>query len=504
LDIIICMNPCLLGIDLGTSSLKAAVLDTNGRLLAAAGQEYGITSPHPGWAEQDPALWYQAARVAVRQAMQQSGACASDVLAVSLAGQMHTLVCVDSSGHPLRSAILWADQRSAPQVDVLCRQIGSENLAAWAGNPLAAGFTLPSWMWLRDNDPEIARRTRWLLQPKDYLRYRLTGEIGTEPSDASATLLFDPHDRAWSWPLLEIAGLSPDQLPPLHASAGICAGLTRQAAADLGLRAGTPVIFGGSDQAVQALGQGVIEPGQVSSTIGSGGQWFAPLAQPEHDAQLRLHLFCHVLPERWHLEAAMLTAGLALRWLRNNLLPGSTYGELADAAAGAQAAVDGLFFLPYLAGERTPHMDPTATAAFIGLTLRHGRAAMARAVMEGVVFAMRQGLDLLGDLGVHPANVLACGGSNRHPLWLQLQADIYGLPVLPAADLEAAARGAALLAGVGVGVFDSFSAAARTVPAPLAAIEPNPAAVEQYAVAYRRFKQLYPALKTVDSPLHSA
>lgn len=493
------MGKYLLGIDLGTSSLKAAVLGADGSLVAVAGQDYPVVSLQPGWAEQDPALWVQAACSAVRQALRLADARAQDVLAVGLAGQMHSLVCLDGSGQVLRPAILWADQRSALQVEVLNRQIGRENLAAWAGNPPAAGFTLPNWLWLRENEPETAKRTRWLLQPKDYLRYYLTGVIGTEPSDASATLMFDPHVRAWSQPLLEMAGWRPERMPPLHESMEICAGLTRQAAADLGLRAGTPVVFGGSDQAALALGQGVIEPGQVSSTIGSGGQWFAPLAQPVHDPLLRLHLFCHVVPGRWHLEAAMLTAGLALRWLRDNLLPGSSFAELADAAATAEAAGDGLYFLPYLAGERTPHMDASATAAFVGLALRHGCAALTRAVMEGVVFGMRQGLDLLGELGVRPACVLACGGSNRHPLWLRLQADIYGLPVLPAASPEATARGAGLLAGVGAGVFTDFSAAAATIPAPLAPVHPDPAAVERYALAHDCFKRLYPALKAATS-----
>lgn len=489
------MKPYLLGIDLGTSGLKAAVLNGAGRLLACAGQEYAIDAPQPGWAEQDPRTWYGAACRAVRQALGEARVSARDVAAIGLAGQMHSLVCLDERRQVIRPAILWADQRSAAQVARLNAQIGLEKLAACAGNPLATGFALSSWLWLRENEPETACRTRWLLQPKDDLRYRLTGEIGSEPSDASATLMFDPHTCAWSPALLDVAGLSIDHLPPLHASAEVCAGLSRGAAADLGLMAGTPVVFGGSDQAVQALGQGVIGPGQVSSTIGTGGQWFAPLAQPVHDAQLRLHLFCHVLPARWHLEAAMLTAGLALRWLRDQVLVGSDYTALADAASGVSAAADGLFFLPYLAGERTPHMDPTATAAFIGLALRHGRSHLARAVMEGVVFAMRQGLDLLVELGVHPAEVLACGGSNRHPLWLRLQADIYNRPIRPAASPEATARGAALLAGLGVGHFHSFAAAVSAVPPALAAISPDPAAVEGYALAYQRFKQLYPALK---------
>ena len=489
------MDKCLLGIDLGTSGLKAAVLDKNGRLLASAGKEYAIDSPHSGWAEQDPDIWYQAACIAVRHTLSDAGMRPEQVAAVGLAGQMHSLVCADERGAAVRPAILWADQRSALQVDRVNVQLGREKLAACAGNPLATGFALSSWLWLLENEPETIRRTRWLMQPKDFLRFQLTGRIGSEPSDASATLFYDPHKRAWSPALLEIAHLSADQMPPLRASAEICGGLTPQSAADLGLRSGTPVVFGGSDQAVQALGQGIIDPGQVSASIGTGGQWFAPLAQPVHDPLLRLHLFCHVLPSRWHLEAAMLTAGLALRWLRDQILPGSSYVELADAAAGVDAALDGLFFLPYLSGERTPHMDAGATAAFIGLTLRHRRASLTRAVMEGVVFAMRQGLDLLGELGVHPAVVLSSGGSNRHPLWLQLQANIYNLPILPASNPEATARGAALLAGVGTGLYSSFADAVRAVPAPNSAILPDSGVVVKYDRAYQRFKQLYPALK---------
>ncbi|TLN11841.1 xylulokinase, partial [bacterium] len=316
------MDDCLVGIDLGTSGLKAAVLGADGRMLACAGQEYAIDAPRPGWAEQDPWVWYAAACVAVRQALLQAGVSAGQVRAIGLAGQMHSLVCIDAGGAPLRPAILWADQRSAGQVERLNRQLGREALAGSAGNPLATGFTLPSWLWLQENEADVARRTRWLLQPKDMLRYWLTGRIGSEPSDASATLLFDPHLCAWSPFLLDAAHLTADRLPPLHASAEVCAGLSARAAADLGLMPGTPVAFGGSDQAVQALGQGVTEPGQVSSTIGTGGQWFAPLSRPLHDPELRLHLFCHVLPARWHLEAAMLTAGLALRWLRDQVLPG--------------------------------------------------------------------------------------------------------------------------------------------------------------------------------------
>ncbi len=486
-----------IGLDIGTSGAKCVLIDAGARLLGAAGEEYPILTPQPGWAEQDPEEWLRAAALVIRRVLRESGADPRQVAAIGLAGQMHSLVCLGAGEAVLRPAILWADTRSAPQAARLTAQLGRARLAEWAGNPLAAGFMLASWAWLQENEPTTAARTRTLLLPKDYVRLRLTGQIGTEASDASSTLLFDPHAWGWSAPLLAAAGLNADQLPAVFASAGLAGGLLPPFAAACGLPAGLPVVFGGSDQACQALGQGVVRPGRLTVTIGSGGQLFAPLAQPTHDPDLRLHLFCHVAPRTWHLEAAILSAGLALRWLRAAAAPGQSYAQLADAAAQVSAATDGLFFLPYLAGERTPHMDPAARGAFLGLGLNHSTAHLTRAVMEGVVFALRQGFDLMLALGVPPETVIATGGATRHPLWLQLLADILGRPLAPAHTSEATGFGAALLAGVGLGAWPSAAAAAAALPAAGALVVPNPAQVEKYARAYAHYCAIYPALQTL-------
>jgi xylulokinase len=316
------MMRIFLGLDIGTSGAKCVVIDEGARFLAAAGREYPILSPHAGWAEQDPEEWMAAAAACIRAALRESGVDGRQVAGIGLAGQMHSLVCLGAGGEVLRPAILWADTRSAPQVERLTREIGRDRLAQWAGNPLAAGFMLASWAWLQENEPEITRRTAALCLPKDYVRLRLTGQLGSEPSDASSTLLFDPHRRAWSPELLAAAGLRPDQLPQVHESAEVAGGLLPEIAAACGLRAGTPVVYGGSDQACQALAQGALEPGVLTVTIGTGGQLLAPCAAPAHDPGLRLHLFCHVAPAAWHLEAAILSAGLALRWLRDAIAPG--------------------------------------------------------------------------------------------------------------------------------------------------------------------------------------
>ncbi len=357
---------------------------------------------------------------------------------------------------------------------------------------------LPSWLWLVQNEPQIAASTRHLLLPKDYLRYRLTGAIGSEPSDASSTLLFDPHQRAWCLPLLQEIHLSPDFLPPISESAGIAGGLLPEIALACGLLSGTPVVFGGSDVSLQALGHGIIDPGIVSCTIVTGGQLFAPISKPIHDPRLRLHLFCHVIPERWHLEAAILSAGLALRWLRDQFWTDQSYGSLADAAQEVEAATQGVFFLPYLVGERTPVMDPTIRAAFIGLSLEHGRAHIIRAVMEGAVFALRQGLDLMRSLGVSTERLVSTGGANNHPLWLQLQADIFNTPITPSSTPQTTGYGAALLAGLGTGVFDSFQHLPHLgVKNSSNIIMPRPGCIDQYERAYQTYCGIYPNLRKV-------
>jgi xylulokinase len=491
------MPPYLVGIDIGTSSTKSVLIDRDGRVLASAGKEYPLASPQPGWAEQNPADWLNAALTTVRRVVVESGVHPEEIAGIGLAGQMHSLVCLDERGQALRPAILWADRRTGVEVSLLEREIGLHHLAEWTGNPAAAGFMLPSWLWLRANEPEIAAGTRMLLLPKDEVRYRLTGELGTEASDASSTLLFDPHTLCWRTEILEMAGLSPDRLPNVFPSASVAGGLLPEMAAACGLPAGTPVVYGGSDQSMAALGQGVIEPGTVLCTIGTGGQLFVPLASPVHDPLLRLHLFCHAPVGRWHLLGAILSAGLSLRWVRDQLWPGSDYDLLTALASPAAAAEEGLFFLPHLAGERTPHMDSKVRAAFVGLDLRHGQANIVRAVMEGVVFALRQGLDLIQSLDVPEGKLITAGGSTRSPLWVRLQADIFNRPIYTSATVESTALGAALLAGIGAGVYSDFEDAIRQgiVPAQGPYL-PDPTRAAMYADAFERYKRLYPALQS--------
>jgi xylulokinase len=488
-------HPILIGLDIGTSGAKAAAVEDSGKLLAWAGQEYSIHTPRAGWAEQDPADWLAAICCCIRDVLRAAGGDPGNVAGIGLAGQMHSLVCLDARGEVLRPAILWADQRSAAQVRALEASIGRDNLAAWTGNPLAAGFMLASWRWLVENEPDTADATRWLMLPKDYIRYRLTGKIGSEPSDASSTGLFDPHRRCWSEPMLKEAGLTNERLPQIFPSAGAAGGLLTEFARACGLTAGVPVIYGASDVSAQALAQGILEPGTVSCTIGTGGQIFAPLLEPRHDPNLRMHLFCHCLPDTWHQEAAILSAGLSLRWLRDQVFSGSTYDALADAASRVGAGLDGLFFLPFLAGERTPYMNPALRAGFTGLTLRHGQPHMVRAVMEGVVFALRQGLELMQSLGTPVERLVATGGATRHPLWLKLQADIFNRPVYISQAEEATARGAAVLAGLGSGIFSDAREAVQTAfeeAQPAAA--PDAAQAMRYASAYEEYTRWAQAL----------
>jgi xylulokinase len=488
----------LIGIDIGTSSTKTTIIDQDGDVVTWVDEEYRIHSPQSGWAEQDTETWFAAVINTLRKAVDQSHIPVNQVVGIGLAGQMHGLVCVDKAGAPLRPAIIWADHRSKIEVDELKNRIGIDHQAEWLGNPLAAGFMLPSWLWLEKHEPAVAASTRYLMLPKDYIRYRLTGTFGSEPSDASSTLLFDPHTCAWSKPLLHEIGLSIDRLPPVSESSAIAGGLLPEIAASTGLLSGTPVVFGGSDVSLQALGQGITEPGTVSCTIGTGGQLFAPVLRPVHDPQLRLHLFCHAIPERWHLEAAILSAGLSLRWLRDNLWAGQSYSALVDGAQNVEAATQGLFFLPYLAGERTPVMDPDIRASFIGLGLEHRQAHLVRAVMEGVVFALRQGLELMGSLGVSIDRLVATGGATNHPLWLQLQADIFNQPVYISKTSQATGFGAAVLAGIGTGLYND----ARAVPflshqTKDNPVLPNPDRVKMYSRAYREYCRIYPAVKTI-------
>jgi xylulokinase len=487
-------DPMLLGIDLGTSSVKVMAIDPQGEVRTLAAREYSTQTPQPGWAEQDPSAWVQKTFEALLEVLGRISH-PQGIVGIGLSGQMHGTVCLDEEGNALRPAIIWADQRSKTQVDRIKNQLGQDALVRLLGNPLATGFMLPTCLWLQENEPQLWASTAHLLLPKDYLRYTLTGELSSEPSDASGTGLFDLHRRLWNKQVLDRFDIDRRLLPEIQTSSTITGYLKKNTARELGLSEKIPVVIGGSDQACQALGNGLIDPGQASSTIGTGGQIFAPVTYSAVDPQLRYHCFCHVLPDRWHLLGATLSAGLSLRWLRDEFFHDQSYQQMADLAAGAPPGAEGLLFAPYLVGERTPYMDPRARAAFVGLTLRHREEHIVRAVMEGVVFSLRQCLNLLREQGVAVERIIASGGGTKHPLWLRLQADIFEARIHQTRTEEAAAFGAAMLAGIGIGVYaDAQDACGRAVKSTTQVVNPDPENTELYQEKYENFCKLYPAL----------
>lgn len=487
----------LLGIDLGTSSLRAAVVDEAGRIAGLGQEEYGIDSPRPGWAEQDTAVWWRAAVTAVRRAVAAAGVRAEAIGGIGLSGQMHGTVLVDAEERPLGPAIIWADGRSAEEARRLNDEVGLERLAAVAGNRVSPGFMAATLAWLARRQPGRLGGARWSLLPKDYLRLRMTGEAATEPSDAGASLLLDITTDEWSPDLLAAAGVEAGLLPPVMQSAAVAGRLRPRQAEELGLAPGTPVVAGAGDQAAQAVGNGVISERLASSTIGTGGQVFQPCSRPVADPLLRLHCFRHAVPGTWFLMAAMLSAGLSLRWWRDTLhLQGPDAYALLDAEAGAvPPGAEGLLFLPYLLGERTPHMDPAARGALVGMTLRHGRGHVARAIMEGVALALRDGMALMRQLADGPAQIVASGGGARSELWVQIQADVFGLPLTSVLGQERAVVGAAMLAGIGTGVYGGYEEARDACVRYGAVREPDPARAGFYDELYAEYRALYPGLR---------
>jgi xylulokinase len=487
----------LLGIDLGTSSLKSVLISVDGEMLGSGQWEYPIAIPEFGAAEQDPADWIQALIFSIHQALKVSGIEPNQLEGIGISGQMHGMVCLDEGDHVVRPAIIWADQRSQKQVQYVHEYIGKENLGNLTANPLATGFMLSSWLWLRENEPEIAQKTKKLLLPKDFLRFYLVGEWGTDPSDACGTAMFDVRNNNWSLSLLEALDIDQSMLPTVFPSSKIAGGLRSMVADELGLPNGIPVVYGGGDQAVQALANGLVSEGELSCTIGTGGQLLSPVRTPRHDPKLRLHCFNHVVPDLWFLEAAILSAGLSLRWLRDALKVDLSYQELTDTAVEAGGS-KGLYFLPHLIGERTPYMDPESRAMFWGLTLEHGLGQLVSAVLEGVVFALKECFDVMSQLEICADKVIVSGGGGKHKLWLQTVADVFDLPVYRTQQIEAAAIGAALLAGLGTGEIANLEEAASWMNVRDGQpIRPKRTAVEVYRRKYQIWKQLYQAGATI-------
>jgi xylulokinase len=479
----------LLGLDLGTGSAKALLLGEDGGILGEGSVSYPVRAPRPGWAESSPEDWWNAAAEATKAAVGSRGA---RVAALGLSGQMHGVVLADEIGRPLRPAILWADARSVEQLAAYRRL--DEDAGRRLANPPAVGMAGPSLLWLRDHEPDAYASARWALQAKDWLRLRLTGEVAAEPSDASATLLYDLRSDRWDYPVVEALGLRPGLLAPLVASADRAGTLTKEAAGRLGLQAGLPVAAGAADTAAAMLGCGLLRPGSFQLTIGTGGQIVTPRSDPVPDPYGRTHLYRAAAPNLWYSMAAIQNAGLALEWARKIL--GASWDEVYEEAFAVPPGAGGVVFLPYLSGERTPRFDPDARGAWAGLGLEHRRGHLLRAALEGVAFALREGLEALEEAGTPVPELRLAGGGAADESWQQLLADVLGRPLrlLPGAMAAvASARGAALLAGVASGVYRTAEDTLALAPDPDRVIRPGDATAA-YQAAYARYRELYPRL----------
>jgi xylulokinase len=482
----------LLGLDVGTTGARAVAVDEAGRVRAAASAGYSLRTPRPGWAEQDPADWWAGTRSALaRVAADAAGD--GEIAGLGLTGQMHGSVFLDAADEVIRPALLWNDQRTAAQCARITELVGAQRLIELAGNPALTGFQAPKVLWLRDEEPAAYARVAHLLLPKDYVRLLLTGERATDVSDASGTLLLDVRRRVWAEPILDALGIPRAWMPEVYEGPEVTGRLSGAVADELGLPAGIPVAAGGGDNAAAAVGTGIVAAGQVSSSIGTSGVVFAHGDEFAPDPSGRVHAFCHAVPGKYHLMGVTLSAGGSLRWWRDVIGQELAYDDLCAEAAALPPGAEGLLFLPYLTGERTPHLDPEARGAFFGLTARHGRAHLTRALMEGVVFGLRDSLEIMRGLGVAPSRVVATGGGARSALWRELQADVYGVPVSRTAAEEGPAYGAALLAGVGAGAFADVHEACALIELRPERTEPDAARSRAYDRVYAHYRELYPA-----------
>ena len=486
-----------LGLDVGTSGVKAVLVADNGDVIAAATSPLTLSTPRPGWAEQDPEAWWEASVASIRAVRENRPD--ARIASVGVSGQMHSSVFLDASGRVIRPALLWCDGRTTAE----CREIeqcvgGESRLRDLAANPALEGFTLPKVLWLRNHEPAAFARLATVLLAKDYVRYRLTGELATEPSDASATLMFDTANRRWSGEILRAVDLNESIVPRVGGSSEVLGRVSEAGSKASGLPTGTPVVGGGADNACGAAGVGVVAPGEAVASWGTSGTVLAPMAEPRVDPQLRAHTFCHVAPNVWYLMGVVLSAGGAFAWYREQFARELAFDadgleKLAGEAASIPPGAEGVTFLPYLQGERTPHRNAAARAAFLGMTLAHRRAHLTRAVLEGVSFALRDSLTILQSLGLRPAELLLTGGGARSALLRQLQAEVFGVPVATVNREEGPAFGAALLAAVGVGMFSDLASAGRATLERRRVFTPTSEAHLMYDEPYARFRESYRA-----------
>lgn len=487
-----------LGIDVGTGGTRAILIDRTGAVLASHSALHApIHSEYVGWAEQDPNDWWRASQEAIQGVLRLSAEAGqgTSVEAVGLTGQMHGCVMLDDSGQVLRPALIWADQRTQPQCDWLTETVGYGRLIELVANPALPNFTLTKLLWVREHQPEIFARIAHVLCPKDFVRYRMTGELAMDMQEASGTLLLDVAHRRWSEELASLAGIPLQWLPKLYEGPEICARVSAAGASATGLAEGTPVAAGAGDQGAGAVGMGILKPGSVSATIGTSGVVFASTDAPIHDPKGRLHTFCHAAPGLWHVMGVTNGAGLSFRWLKDTLMPLNSYDDLTVLASDVPPASDGLLWAPYLFGERTPHLDPNARAAFVGITASTTRAHFVRAVLEGVAFSLKDTFTLFAELGIPVERIRLGGGGARGPLWRQIQADVYDHPVELLEAEEGGAFGAALLAGTGVQAWSSVEEACNSTIRAAEVIQPKHAEAMQRH--YAHYRKLYPALRQV-------
>jgi xylulokinase len=482
-----------LGIDVGTGGTRALLVDADGKV------RHSFTSPHedmrmerPLWAEQRPENWWDAAQLAIRGVLATAGASGADVRGIGLSGQMHGLVLLDAANQVIRPALIWCDQRSQTQVDGINELVGKETVLSCIANPVLTGFTLPKLLWVRDNEPANFARVRKFLLPKDYLRFQLAGVHVCDVSDASGTALFDVVRRQWSFSLAAQLGIDRSILPEVLESSDISGRVSRAAALATGLSEGTPIVAGAGDQAASAVGNGIVEAGIMSCTIGTSGVVFAHTPAPAYDPAGRVHTFCHAVRGTWHVMGVTQGAGLSLQWFRNNLAPGTGYDTLTAEASTAETGSQGLYWLPYLMGERTPHLDANARGGWIGLTARHTRADLIRSLLEGVSYSQMDGLEIIEKMGVTVNSVRVSGGGARSAFWRQMLANVFGRRVAVLESEEGSAYGAALLALVGTGEFSSVGEVCKAAVREVEFVDPQPEEAAIYAEGHRRYQSLYP------------
>ena len=488
----------LLGLDLSTTGAKALLIDDTGRVVTTATTPLTLSAPQPLWSEQDPREWWEATRNSIAITLSSANASAESVAAIGLTGQMHGLVVLDQDGNVLRPAILWNDQRCGAECDEIRARVGHERLVQITGNDALTGFTAPKILWIERHEPEIYARIRHVLLPKDYIRYKLTGAFAMDKADGSGTMLFDIRKRTWAPEILAALNISADWLPPTFEGHETTSEVTAEAAELTGLRKGTPVVAGGGDQSAQAIGVGVVRPGTMAVTLGTSGVVFAATETPLIDPRGRLHAFCHAVADRWHLMGVMLSAAGSLQWYRDRLAPGKDFKDLVEEASQVPAGSEGLIFLPYLSGERTPHADPLARGAWIGLTTRHGQPHLTRAILEGVAFGLKDIYCLMREAGLGPIEqIRISGGGAKSSLWRQILADTLEAELVTVNTTEGAAFGAALLAGVGAGVWSNVDAACAQTIAVTERVSVNTDNAERYESIYQQYKELYPALRSI-------